>query len=57
VLTIEDARGATHITYDPAEWRRLCKYPALDSPALCLLEGGGDGGPRSGGNRNGRPAH
>ena len=57
MLTIEDVQGSTHISYDPAEWRRRCKYPDLDSPALCLLEGGGDCGPRSGDHRNGRLAH
>jgi S1-C subfamily serine protease len=31
-------------TYDPAEWRRRCRHPDLDSPALCLLEGGDGGG-------------
>jgi hypothetical protein len=45
VLTIDDSQGSTTIVYDPAEWRRLCQYPDLGSPALCLLEdGGGSGG-------------
>jgi hypothetical protein len=45
-LTIEDVQGSTQITYDPAEWRRRCQHPELDSPALCLLEGGNGGGDR-----------
>jgi hypothetical protein len=49
VLTIEDAPGSTRISYDAGEWQRLCKHPDLGSPALCLLEGGGDG--------SGRPTH
>jgi hypothetical protein len=44
VLTIDDSEGGPTIIYDPAEWRRLCRYPDLDSPALCLLEGGGGSG-------------
>jgi hypothetical protein len=51
VLTIKSASGGTQITYDPSEWRRLCKHPALDSPALCLLEAG-SGGSGSPGPRN-----
>jgi hypothetical protein len=42
-LTIEDVQGSTQITYDPAEWRRRCQHLDLDSPALCLLEGGNGG--------------
>jgi hypothetical protein len=49
VLTVEDAQGSTRISYDPGEWQRLCKHLDLGSPALCLLEGGGDG--------SGRPTH
>jgi hypothetical protein len=58
VLTIEDVQGSTHISYDPGEWRRLCKHLDLDSPFLCLLQGGGgSGGSGSSQDPNGRPAH
>jgi hypothetical protein len=46
VLTIKRVKGGSRISYDPAEWRRLCKYQALDTPILCLIEkGGGHDGP------------
>ncbi|HWE20902.1 MAG TPA: hypothetical protein VG758_27655 [Hyphomicrobiaceae bacterium] len=45
VLTIKRVKGGTRISYDPAEWRRLCNYPALDSPILCLVEKRGANGP------------
>jgi hypothetical protein len=51
VLTFDDSQGSTIISYDPAEWRRLCLYRDLDSPALCLLEGSGNRG------QDGTPAH
>jgi hypothetical protein len=44
VLTIGQAKGGTRLSYDPAEWGRFCKHPALDSPVLCLLQGGGSKG-------------
>jgi hypothetical protein len=56
VLTIGDTPGATQITYDPAEWRRLCQHLDLDSPALCLLAVSGSGGDGSG-RGNGPPKH
>jgi hypothetical protein len=55
VLTIEDVQGTSQITYDPAEWRRRCRFPDLDSPALCLLEGGAGGGGRD--HDDGQPKH
>lgn len=51
VLTIKAAKGGTHISYDPGEWRRLCKHIDLDSAALCLLRHGGGSG------SNGPPTH
>jgi hypothetical protein len=54
-LTIDDSQGGTVVGYAPAEWRRLCKYPDLGSPALCLLQGSGSGG--SGSGQNARPTH
>ena len=55
-LTIDDTdtQGSTSISYDPAEWRRLCQYPDLDSPALCLLEGGDGAGRDTPPNGDGR---
>jgi hypothetical protein len=51
VLTFDDSQGSTIISYDPAEWRRLCRYRDLGSPALCLLEDGGNPG------QDGTPTH
>lgn len=51
VLTLDDTQGSIVITYDPGEWLRLCRYPDLGSPALCLLEAGGNRG------QNEPPAH
>jgi hypothetical protein len=42
-MTMQPAKGGTRFNYDVREWRRLCKYTALDSPILCLLERGADG--------------
>jgi hypothetical protein len=44
VLTVRRVKGGRRLSYSTRDWRRLCKYIALDSPALCLLVGGGDGG-------------
>ena len=39
-LTIKRDKTGTLLSFNAKEWRRLCKYPDLDSPVLCLAEGG-----------------
>jgi hypothetical protein len=43
VLTIRPSKIGMRLTFAAAEWSRLCKYPALDSPVLCLAERGSRG--------------
>lgn len=36
-LTITRDKLGTRVTFDLREWERLCKFPHLDSPVLCLI--------------------
>lgn len=64
-LTIRRVKGGTHLSYNARDWKRLCKYPELDSPVLCLLEVGGGSlaepngghGPKGPGGARERSAH
>ena len=38
VLLIKPDKTETRLRFDVAEWKRLCKYLYLGSPALCLLQ-------------------
>jgi hypothetical protein len=37
-LRIQPHKSETHLSFDGEEWNRLCKYPDLGSPVLCLMQ-------------------
>ena len=39
-LTIAPDKRGTRISFAVKEWQRLCKFPDLDSPVLCLAKRG-----------------
>jgi hypothetical protein len=63
-LAVRQVKGGTHLSYNARDWKRLCKYPELDSPVLCLLEASGSladpnggRGPKRPGRSRARSAH
>jgi hypothetical protein len=41
VTIARSATGKPTLKYDIDEWRRLCKHPRLNNPALCFTEPAG----------------
>ena len=37
-LMIKPGKSETRLRFDAEEWKRLCKYLYLGTPALCLVQ-------------------